>query len=89
MTETITMSREAMAELLDKIREDLAARVAPEEIERRLAGARFGYAYNHPGWPALPPLSVCEGSAHANPHIDNCLSCAPRWGFLGPAAVCR
>lgn len=84
------MSHKAMAALLDKIRQDLAARVAPEEIERRLAGPNdSGLAYNHPGWPALAPLTACDGPAHANPHIDNCGLCAPRWGFLGPTAVCR
>lgn len=24
----------------------------------------------------------CHGSAHDNPHIDHCLLCAPRWGWL-------
>jgi hypothetical protein len=32
--------------------------------------ARAGYA-----------LIPCDGAAHSNPHIDNCLSCAPRWGW--------
>ena len=22
----------------------------------------------------------CTGDAHSNPHIDNCMICAPRWG---------
>ena len=22
----------------------------------------------------------CTGAAHSNPHIDNCMCCAPRWG---------
>ncbi len=26
----------------------------------------------------------CDGAAHDNPHIDNCLRCAPRWGWRKP-----
>ena len=25
-------------------------------------------------------LVPCTGAAHSNPHIDNCMMCAPRWG---------
>jgi hypothetical protein len=32
----------------------------------------------------LTKLAPCRGEAHSNPHIDNCLTCAPRWGFVGP-----
>jgi hypothetical protein len=31
----------------------------------------------------IPPLVPCTGEAHSNPHIDNCRSCAPRWGWVG------
>ena len=27
-------------------------------------------------------LVVCAGAAHDNPHIDNCMQCAPRWGWV-------
>lgn len=27
-------------------------------------------------------LIPCDGEAHTNPHIDNCLRCAPRWGWV-------
>lgn len=27
-------------------------------------------------------VSVCTGEAHGNPYIDNCWSCAPRWGVV-------
>ena len=30
-----------------------------------------------PGYALVP----CDGAAHLNPHIDNCTSCAPRWGW--------
>lgn len=26
-------------------------------------------------------LIECEGEAHSNPYIDNCMMCAPRWGW--------
>jgi hypothetical protein len=27
-------------------------------------------------------LVPCPGAAHENPHIDNCATCAPRWGWV-------
>ncbi len=34
----------------------------------------------------VPPtetgLVPCDGEAHSNPYIDNCLTCAPRWGHM-------
>lgn len=24
----------------------------------------------------------CPGEAHENPYIDNCMICAPRWGYF-------
>lgn len=27
-------------------------------------------------------LVPCPGSAHSNPHVDNCGQCAPRWGWI-------
>lgn len=24
----------------------------------------------------------CTGAAHSNPYIDNCLACAPMWGWI-------
>jgi hypothetical protein len=92
---TVPCRRSVLADILDRIRQDLAARVPPEEIERRLAGnpgpdsaylgANSAYAYNQYGWPALAPLENCEHEAHT----DNCLSCAPRWGWRGPKAVAK
>ena len=35
----------------------------------------------------LPPLTPCPGEAHSNPFIDNCHTCAPRWGWVGPVEV--
>lgn len=25
---------------------------------------------------------ACPGEAHSNPYIDNCMTCAPRWGVV-------
>lgn len=27
-------------------------------------------------------LVPCNGEAHSNPYIDNCMVCAPRWGTM-------
>jgi hypothetical protein len=27
-------------------------------------------------------VKPCDGSAHSNPHVDNCMLCAPRWGWV-------
>lgn len=27
--------------------------------------------------------TACNGEAHRNPHIDNCMVCMPRWGWVG------
>lgn len=27
-------------------------------------------------------LIQCDGDAHSNPYIDNCMVCAPRWGWV-------
>lgn len=35
----------------------------------------------------LKPLEPCGGEAHSNPFIDNCMRCAPRWGWLGGKEV--
>ena len=31
----------------------------------------------------LQPLERCDGEAHSNAFIDNCMRCAPRWGYVG------
>lgn len=31
-------------------------------------------------------LEPCPGAAHSNPHIDNCMLCAPLWGWIVVAA---
>ncbi len=88
----IKVKRTIVAEILDRVRQDLAARVPHEEIERRLAGAteKRGYsdegAYRIHGAPSIPPLVECvhEGGAFT----DNCLACAPRWRWAGPKVVC-
>jgi len=53
----------------------LADRRTPEAIEAWLS-------IQH----GIEPLQPCNGEAHSNPHIDNCGTCAPRWGWLGAVA---
>ena len=38
----------------------------------------------------LPQATIikCDGEAHSNPYIDNCLRCAPNWGFTLHCASC-
>lgn len=36
---------------------------------------------------AVPDLSRCEGEHHA--YVDNCMTCAPRWGWVGPEVKIR
>lgn len=71
---TIKMPRSKVAGMLDKVRQWLAEGVDAHEIERRMA-MNF----------SVEPLQPCDGEAHSNAHIDNCMCCAPRWGFVGPA----
>lgn len=66
------LRRSRAAKLLDEIRSLLAARNSPETIETILA-RQYG----------IEPLRECESEAHRNPHIDNCGTCAPRWGWVG------
>lgn len=30
----------------------------------------------------------CEGEAHSNAHIDNCMQCAPHWGYWYACPSC-
>lgn len=75
---TIKVKRTIVAEILDKVRQDLAARVPHETIEERLA---IGYVYNHP---RLEPLQACPHDVYT----DNCMACEPRWGWTGVKVVC-
>ncbi len=31
----------------------------------------------------LPSLEQCDGESHSKAFIDNCMRCAPRWGWVG------
>lgn len=70
------MKRSQAAKLIDELRE-MAART-----DRTYTAAELG------DWLAqhdVQPLTVCTGEAHSNAFIDNCMVCAPRWGFVGKA----
>lgn len=66
------VKRSKAAFILDYLRVAMAERTSPEEMEQYLQ-KQFG----------IVPLVICDGEAHTNPLIDNCLQCIPRWGFLG------
>jgi hypothetical protein len=34
-------------------------------------------------------LELCNGEAHTNPHIDYCMRCAPRFGYIGEKVVVK
>src|ERR1700722_7957428 len=65
-------------QILQDIRDALCERKPPEEIEQMLKDV-----YD------IDPIRKCEGEAHANPFIDNCMVCAPRWGFAGVHVLVR
>ncbi len=62
-----------MLKVIDKVRTMLANRLAPDHIEQVL--------FEQCG---IAPLVKCEGEAHSNAYIDNCMQCAPRWGWIDP-----
>jgi hypothetical protein len=68
------MKRSKAADLIDKIREMASL------TDRTYSASELGdllAQYN------LAPLEPCGGEAHSNAFIDNCMRCAPRWGFVG------
>lgn len=70
-----TMPRKQASRMIDRVRELLARRTAPEKIEAILKD-EF----------QVEPLAECKGEAH-NPEvggmIDNCGCCSPRWALTG------
>lgn len=71
------MRRSRAADLIDEIRQlaaetDRDPATAMAHIRAKLEAA------------GLFPLIACTGEAHANPFIDNCPRCMPRWGWCGP-----
>jgi hypothetical protein len=59
-------------DIIETIRLYLAERQTPAAIEHDLK-ERFG----------IEPITKCNGEAHSNPFIDNCMVCMPRWGWSG------
>ena len=66
------LRRSRAADLIDRVRVMLADGHEGREIEAMLS-KQYG----------IEPLKGCNGEAHRNPYIDNCGSCAPRWGWVG------
>lgn len=73
---TVTLTRTNAAAALEELRELLAANGGTVEcmaIRRILDRA------------GIPELESCPSLSHENEaHVDHCLTCAPRWGFVGP-----
>ena len=70
------MKRSQAALMIDELREMAA------KSDRTYTATELG------DWLAqhnVPPLEICTGEAHSNAFIDNCMVCAPRWGFVGKA----
>lgn len=65
-------------DIIETIRLYFAERASSEDIEKDLQ-SRFG----------IEPITKCNGEAHSNPFIDNCMCCAPRWGFSGPKVIVK
>jgi hypothetical protein len=88
MSGPIYLRRSEAAKLIERIRElvcpgsDGHAQIATVEKPEVLLQALFTEA-------GIVPLERCQGEAHSNAHIDHCLSCAPRWGYVGRKVVVR
>jgi hypothetical protein len=48
-----------------------------------------GYIPRQPGDPSRSAIKQpCTGEAHSNAYIDNCMSCAPHWGYYYTCPSC-
>jgi hypothetical protein len=78
------------ARLLDKILVELAAAdtaltTAGDDPEYRALAETLSKLQGLVERAGLTPLQPCHSEAQSNPmHHDNCMACAPRWGFTGP-----
>lgn len=68
---THVISRTVAADLIEKLRSDIALGATKKRLESSLR--LYG----------VEPLEPCDGGAHQDLNIDHCLRCAPRWGFVG------
>jgi hypothetical protein len=62
---------------LEFLRVQLAEAVAKGDDNAKRLEAALDFKFG------IKPLEACHGEAHSNPHIDNCMTCAPRWGWTG------
>lgn len=95
---TIDIADSARRALLDSERTDIPmsrseAATFIETVRRILAedeGADVAVALRHAVADLhIEPLQPCKGEAHRNAYIDNCMSCAPRWGWVGAVVKVR
>lgn len=82
MSDPVYLTRKQAVRLLNEIREVASwGHVNPSKAVQELR--------NELERLAVPLFDPCHGSAHSNPHIDNCSICAPRWGWVGPEVKIR
>jgi hypothetical protein len=65
------LPRKRLVKVLDEVRMMLA-----QGLEAKRIATFLERQY------AILPLKPCPGAAHRNPHIDHCMVCAPRWGWV-------
>ena len=102
MSDPIYLRRSEAAKLLERIRELVCPSPTSERSPCPAAGAGTPSPWRCSRPPSdwapirdllveagIPPLKPCDGEAHSNAHIDNCVTCAPRWGYVGPEVKVR
>lgn len=82
------MRRKQATELIDDVRCLVAQALAHPQHDRELARLLRAFCAQFERY-HLPALTPCEGEAHSNAFIDNCMRCAPRWGWVGAVEVVR
>jgi len=78
----VKLTRTQATKILEDVRE-LSARFRGKGFYYADIAKRYEEIFNRVN-PEITPLEQCEGEAHSNAFIDNCMCCAPRWGLLGP-----
>lgn len=85
----INITRTQATQLFERIRTIVAGGNDQTAEQIRLLLAAQPYEFSKGNIPAIPNFEPCGGEAHSNPFIDNCMRCAPRWGWVGPSVRIR
>lgn len=98
MAKVVTISRKSAVMIIEAVREAIADTSHDAESMRQtligtLSDARV-VVENAEANELLStldqfPLEECTGEAHSSAHIDNCMACAPRWGWVGATVKVR